>query len=157
MPKNRSCSFLAMGPRDPLPMGILSTLLACGGSVPDPPRPNVLFIVIDTLRADRLGCYGAERDTSPAIDALAADAVRFERAYATAPWTQPSVASMLTGLYPSRHGLQRPGPLPADVVPLAERLRAHGYATAAVVSHTLIGHRVDFHRGYERFDERRDR
>ena len=82
---------------------------ACLGAVScrssGPSRPNLLLIVIDTLRVDGLGCYGSPRDTSPALDALAADAARFERAYATAPWTQPSVASLLTGLYPSGHGL----------------------------------------------------
>ena len=81
---------------------LLLALASCTGSSPPvEERPdNLLLIVIDTLRADHLGCYGAERETSPAIDRLAASGLRFERAYATAPWTMPSVASMITGLYP---------------------------------------------------------
>jgi arylsulfatase A-like enzyme len=113
-------------------------------------RPNVLFIVIDTLRFDHVGCYGAARETTPAIDALAADAVRFERAYATAPWTIPSVGSMLTGLYPSRHtATSFPRQLPDDVQTLAEILKREGYATAGVVSHWAIGTRFNFQQGYD--------
>ncbi len=112
-----------------------------------------MLIVIDTLRRDHLGCYGAQRETSPAIDAFAAHAVRFERAYTTAPWTQPAVASMLTGLYPSGHGLKRPGRLSGTIPTLAERLGDAGYATAAVVSHTLLKRRHGFDRGFERWDE----
>ena len=67
---------------------------ACGCSRNQP--PNVLFIVVDTLRWDHLGCYGYERNTSPSIDTLASESVRFERAYSAAPWTKPSVASMIT-------------------------------------------------------------
>ncbi len=65
------------------------------------------MIVVDTLRADHVGAYGYARDTTPNVDALAGEAIRFERAYATAPWTQPSVASLMTGLYPSSHGADR--------------------------------------------------
>ena len=78
---------------------VLSAVWGCGGTTP----PNVLLIVVDTLRFDHVGCYGHVRDTSPAVDRLAAEGVRFERAYSTAPWTKPSVASMITGLYPSAH------------------------------------------------------
>ena len=78
----------------------LALCTACGA-----PQPNLLLVVVDTLRADNLGIYGHARDTSPRLDALAAAGVRFERAYASAPWTMPSVASILTGLHPSRHGL----------------------------------------------------
>ena len=65
---------------------------------------NVLLIIIDTLRADKLGCYGGSRGLSPQIDRLAADGVRFERAYAHAPWTLPAMASLLTSLHPQEHG-----------------------------------------------------
>ena len=78
---------------------MLLTTVGCGEAAP----PNVLLIVVDTLRVDHVGCYGHRRDTSPAVDRLAAEGVRFERAYSTAPWTKPSVASMITGLYPSAH------------------------------------------------------
>lgn len=123
----------------------------CGGAAPkDEHPPNVLFIAIDTLRVDHVGCYGAERDATPSVDALAADAVRFERAYATAPWTIPSVGSMVTGLYPSRHtATSFPRALPDDVTTLAEILKSEGYATAGVVSHWAIGRKHNFQQGYD--------
>jgi arylsulfatase A-like enzyme len=131
-------------------LALLSLVLAVGcGS----PRPrNVLLIVIDTLRWDHLGAYGYERDTSPAIDALAARGVRFERAYATAPWTMPSMASMITGLYPSGHGVKS---VMSETSPslhtLAEILRERGYQTAAVVSNRLIASPLEsgFAQGYD--------
>ena len=130
----------------------LGLQLACGGGPAR--RPNVLFIVVDTLRPDHLGCYGRARDTSPAIDALATEAVRFERAYATAPWTSPSVASMITGLYPGSHGLTRIGVrLPDTAVTLAEMLSADGYSTRGVISHSLLGRQFNFQQGYDDYSE----
>ena len=75
-------------------------LLACSPAVP--PR-NVVLVVVDTLRADHLGVYGYERPTSPRIDAFAADALRFADATSPAPWTLPSLATLMTSLYPSVH------------------------------------------------------
>jgi arylsulfatase A-like enzyme len=116
------------------------------------PQRNLLLIVVDTLRADHLGAYGYPRAVSPEIDALAARGVRFERAYATAPWTQPSVASILTGLHPASHGADRLlRVLPGSANTLAERLQEARYATAAVVSHYLIGPRFGFDQGFETF------
>ena len=123
-------------------------VVACG----QPSDQNLLLIVVDTLRADHLGSYGHGRSVSPEIDELASAGVRFERAYATAPWTQPSVASMLTGLYPASHGADRLlRVLPASADTLAERLQKAGYATAAVVSHYLLGPRFGFDQGFETF------
>jgi arylsulfatase A-like enzyme len=96
----------------------------------EPPGPSVLLIVADTLRADRLGAYGHTRDTSPFLDSLARRGVRFERVYANAPWTAPSVASLLTSWYPTRHGVT--GffqALPDRVLTLAEILTNEGYRT----------------------------
>src|SRR3989442_4810985 len=76
-------------------------LAACG---PHALRPNVVLITIDTVRADRLGCYGYARRTSPHIDRLAAGGALFERAFTTLPRTTQSVASILTRLYPKSHG-----------------------------------------------------
>jgi arylsulfatase A-like enzyme len=115
--------------------------LASSGCAPAPPR-NLLLIVVDTLRADHLGCYGHARDTSPAIDALAAEGVRFERAYSPSSWTKPAVASLLTGLYPNAHGVTDVRhPLPDGVRTLAELLAARGWDTAAVVSNVQLTHR----------------
>ena len=102
-----------------------------------------MLIVVDTLRRDHLGCYGESRPLSPAIDALARESVRFDRAYTTAPWTQPAVASMLTGLYPSGHGLHRVARLPDTLETLPEILRERGYTTAGVVSHLLLMRRYN--------------
>jgi hypothetical protein len=132
------------------------TLLACviasgcAESRPDRP-PDVLLIVVDTLRWDRVGQTRADRDTSPSLDRLAASGTRFTRAYATAPWTQPSVASILTGQPPSRHGLTRIAELPDAVETLPERLAEAGYESIGIVSHVLLSRRFGFHQGFDRF------
>ncbi len=104
----------------------------------DPPRLIVL-VSIDTLRADHLGAYGYERFTSPVLDGMAAEGALFEDASAAAPWTLPSHASMLTGLYPHEHGVttMRLG-LGKDVPTLASLLARAGYRTAAVVNSTWL-------------------
>src|SRR5262245_16714430 len=116
-------------------VGFLVLIVACESKSARESRPNLLFISVDTLRADHLGCYGYRLDTSPTIDALAAEGVRF--ADATVQWTKtwPSMASMLTGKYPASIGVRyKPRvPVPRKQVTLAEILRGAGYATAAVV------------------------
>lgn len=140
-------------PRSVLPALLAVVLLAAAGCAPEPPR-NLVFIVVDTLRADRLGCYGAERETTPAIDAMAARAVRFDRAYATAPWTRPSIASMLTGLYPTSHGAATVDlMLPDSVATLAGMLQAEGWVTAGVISHGVISRRAGFARGFDHWEQ----
>lgn len=124
---------------------------ACGPAAPH--RPNLLLIVVDTLRPDHLGCYGHTRDTSPALDSLAAGGYRFQRAYSTAPWTMSSVASMFTGLYPGSHGVTSVSNLPGEALTLAEILQSRGYATAGVVSHVVLGRQYDFDQGFEQYEE----
>ena len=117
-------------------------------------RPNVLLIVIDTLRADHLGAYGYERATSPNIDALlAAQGVMLERAYAQAPWTLPSAASYLTGREPGELYRSREAGvvIPADVPSLAERMRAAGYRTAAYVANPTLFSAAGFDRGFDTY------
>ncbi len=93
-------------------------------------RPNILFVVVDCLRADRLGAYGYDRGTSPRLDRLAARALVFERAYSTAAWTKPAIVSVLTGLYPTRHGSVDPfDVLPRRTATVPELLRNAGYET----------------------------
>jgi arylsulfatase A-like enzyme len=129
-----------------------AVLTACGRSEPDP--PNIVLIVVDTLRADHVGCYGQSRNTSPNLDELAAQGYRFERAYSTAPWTMSSVASMFTGLYPSSHGVTRVSRLPNEALTLAEILQSRDYATAGVVSHVVLSRTYDFQQGFEQFEDR---
>ncbi len=136
-------------------------------------RPNLVLVVMDTVRADRLSCYGYERPTTPGLDAFARDhATLYERARSTASWTLPSHASLFTGRMPADHGADHPrgeeaiveGP---DVIrpacglwtgapTLAERLRAAGYRTGAVVANeAYLDHRFGLDRGFERYDDRR--
>jgi len=119
-----------------------------------PPRPNIILISIDSLRADHLGSWGYERDTSPAIDALAADGVLFENAAAQAPWTLPSHASLLTGLYGRTHQAVLPKRrLAADAVTLASVLKAAGYRTHAIVSGPFMHRRFGLDRGFDAYDD----
>lgn len=131
-----------------------------------PPRPNVVFILVDTLRADRLGCYGYKGGLSPAIDELARESVLFERPIATGPWTLPSVASYLTGFYPGVHGVigiqHVGGPrtredaklkvLDESFATLAEMLKANGYVTAGFSANPLVAEKNGFAQGFDHYD-----
>jgi arylsulfatase A-like enzyme len=111
-------------------------LLACPrSSVSSGPRANLVLIVIDTLRADHVGAYGYERDTSPELDALAARGMRFARASAPSSWTKPSVASLFTSRLPSEHGaVSFLSPLSPGVETVAELLGRAGYRCLGVSS-----------------------
>ncbi len=118
------------------------------------PRPHVIFISIDTLRADHLSCYGYERATTPSLDALAATGVRFAQAYAQASWTLPSHMSMMTAQYPHVHGVEHNNEsLSEDGTTIAETLREQGYDTAAFVSWIFVSARYGFAQGFEHFAE----
>ena len=111
---------------------------------------NVLLIVIDTLRADHLGCYGYSRDTSPHIDAFAEDGVAFETAIAPAVPTHPAFATINTGQYSITHGVVAHGgggPVPRNVPWLPSILEKHGYTTCAMDN--LADWRHGYGRGYE--------
>jgi choline-sulfatase len=110
----------------------------------------IVLITIDTLRADRVGAYGWRAARTPAIDALAARGVRAEQAFATAPITLPSHASLFTGLYPSRHGARHNGMrVKANVPTLAEMLRARGFATGAFIAAFPLDRRFGLDRGFD--------
>jgi len=139
--------------RDPMPTKASPPPRATAGTEPDRP-PNIVLISIDSLRADRLGCYGNARPVSPTIDRLAATGLRFTDAVATSPWTLPSHMSMLTGLDALEHGVQTElDRLPQGVATVAEVLREHGYQTAGIVSETLVGRTFGFARGFDTFDD----
>ncbi|HKE01984.1 MAG TPA: sulfatase, partial [Planctomycetota bacterium] len=119
-----------------------------------PKGPNVVLVVVDTLRADHLGCYGYERPTSPFLDSLAAEGARFADSTAPAAWTKPSTATILTGLHPSRHGALYHGSklrVPEGGSTLAEAFRAAGYVTAGFVSNPNVKRIFDFDRGFDEF------
>jgi len=115
------------------------SLDALGPASPD--APNVLLIVMDTVRAKSLGLYGCPRPTTPALTRWAKESVVFENAVSPAPWTLPSHASMFTGLYPDQHGCDQTVPLGTGFPTLAEVLRRRGYATAGFVGNIRFCHR----------------
>lgn len=113
-------------------------------------RPNVLVYLIDTLRRDGLGCYGHPDPVSPHIDAFASGGIVFERAVAQSPWTRPSVASVFTGLWPRRHGVNRiEDALSSEVTTLAELLREAGYGTHGVIANSSVARAFGFDRGFD--------
>lgn len=116
---------------------------------------NVLFITIDTLRADHLGCYGYARDTSPNIDRLATEGVRFGQAVVQWPKTSPSLASILTSTYGHVNGLMRKcrQRLPNRLVLLPEILKDAGYQTVGIVTNGNLSKRFGFHQGFDTFIE----
>jgi arylsulfatase A-like enzyme len=115
--------------------------------------PNVVLYLVDTLRADHLGVYGEGRGLTPHLDAFAREATLFEDATAPSSWTRPSVASLLTGLAPQQHRVNRlEQGLPAEALLLSERLQASGYRTAAFVANAHIAATFGFARGFDRFE-----
>jgi arylsulfatase A-like enzyme len=126
-------------------------------------RPNVVLVSIDTLRGDRIGCYGNPRETSPTVDRLAAEGVRFRRVVAPSNWTLPSHYSMMTSLYPTAHGVNPDRALfgglrrPTGAVgvrgsaaqqTLAERMASLGYLTAAVTENGWVHPEFGFDQGF---------
>jgi arylsulfatase A-like enzyme len=119
-----------------------------------PSRPSVVLISLDTLRADRLGCYGAGRQTSPAIDSMAAEGVLFEQAISQAPETHSSHMSLFTGLYPTEHRVQRHSDVLSPELPyLVESFRNAGYRTAAVTEGGFVAAHYGFDRGFQSYEE----
>jgi len=136
------------------PMGaVLLVLGACGGSASDGRPRNAILISIDTLRPDHLSCYGHDRPTSPTLDKLAGEGVRFTDVTSAAPWTLPAHATMLTGLYPSHHGVKsHETRLPDSAVTLAEEFRDHGFQTLAVVNtHNVGAPQFQLGQGFQEF------
>ncbi len=122
-------------------------------------RPDILLLSLDTLRADHLGAWGHPRATSPAIDRIAANGVRFADAVAPSSWTLPSHASMLTGLDPASHGavaFRESTQLGKDVITVAERLWLAGYETGGMVGGGWLTSRHGFDRGFETYSAARD-
>jgi len=150
-----------------LPAGLLGLLLlaACSeatdapAETSEPPRaahdaPDLLLVVIDTLRADHLSCYGYPRPTTPGLDALAAGGTRFADVTSQSSWTLPSMASMLTG----RRMFVNARKLPADVPSLAERLQQAGYQTLAFIGNPALtsSPEAGYMRGFDVVVDRKD-
>ena len=131
---------------DPRPVGDVADIAALA----ERDDLNVLFILIDTLRADRLGSWGYERPTSPLLDRLAATGVRFDRNLAQSSWTKCSMASMWTGLYPQRSGVTRSEHVVSPEASLpAEIFQDAGYRTAAIYRNGWVAPNFGFSQGFE--------
>src|SRR4051812_19493766 len=117
--------------------------------------PNVILITIDTVRADRLGCYGASGIETPTQDALARDGIVFERAVSQVPLTWPSHAAILTGTYPFQNGVQdfTGQPLAPQFRSVAQAFKQQGYATGAVVSAFVLDRSWGLARGFDFYDD----
>lgn len=138
-----------------LPWLGLAFLLSCA---PASPRPPIILISIDTLRADHLGCYGYERETSPRIDQLASNSIRFDNAISASNWTLPSHVSLMTSQSPSIHGVVDDRvAMPAEAITLAEALDDKGYDTAALVSWIYVSEVYGFAQGFDSFQTMIDR
>lgn len=116
---------------------------------------SVLLITVDTLRADRLGCYGATRVQTPAMDALAREGVRFASAMAQVPITLPSHAVILSGTYPMTNGVRdfTSNGLPPNIELISQAMKRHGYTTAAFVSAFVLNRTWGFNRGFDLYDD----
>lgn len=118
------------------------------------PLPSILLITIDTLRPDRLGCYGHPTNKTPAIDRVAREGIVFERAYCDTPWTTASMASVMTGLYPARHGLRLPvQKMSQDAVTMAELLHAKGFQTGAIIGSFPLDSVYGLDQGFENYND----
>ncbi len=158
---------MSMSRPEALTAALLAGLLAgaCGGGK-EPRPPNVVLLVLDTVRADHLACYGYGRPTTPRIDALAEVSDRYLRVESTAPWTLPSHVSMFTGRFPFQHGVDSGRlpdgrvydgrPLAPSNVTLAEALSACGYRTAGFVANNVyMSESFGIHQGFQVYDVER--
>jgi arylsulfatase A-like enzyme len=125
-------------------------LRAAAAGLGEPVQPNIVLVVVDTLRADALG-----PGLTPELDAIARRSLVFDRAFSAAPWTGASIASLLTGFPPSVHGCADPMTMkvPDDMTTLAEALRAAGYTTAGVVANPQLDANRGFAQGFDRYSD----
>jgi arylsulfatase A-like enzyme len=137
-------------------VALLGGLLNCdsGGApeiAPSPTKPNIVLIIIDTLRADMLGAYGFPLPTSPEIDSYGREGVRFSRVVTPNTWTRPSHGALLTSLHPRTLGLYKEkGEILADrFVTLAETFQKHGYFTVGATANPNINSHYNFHQGFD--------
>lgn len=146
---------------------LVATILAALGCSSQDSRPNVIIIMVDTLRADYLGTYGFEGEISPNIDALAAESVQFDNCIAQAPWTSPSIASFVTSLHAQNHCVANGyglfceviedeyawETLPDEATTMAEVFRDSGYETAGFVGNWVVKSKFGFAQGFDTYVE----
>jgi choline-sulfatase len=135
----------------------LLTLSACSHPAPAvrPAARNLLLVTIDTLRADHVGAYGYARSQASFVDLIAQSGAVFDRAYAAAPITLPSHATLMTGRYPPGHGSRDNGMHVSRTVPtIATELKAHGFKTAAFIAAFPLDHQFGLDRGFDVYSDR---
>lgn len=129
----------------------LMAVVGCGGSE----RPNVVLLIIDTLRADHLGCFGYRRNTTPAMDSLASTGTVFANVHGQSSWTLPAVTSIFTGLNVREHGAGRRGndvyAMSPELETLPLLLNREGYSTKGIFNIYLLSEQFGFHRGFDSF------
>src|SRR4051812_11835871 len=136
-------------------LGVACTSKQSEPPAPIPPARNLVIITIDTLRADHVGAYGDTAAQTPTLDRLAHDGVLFTHAYATAPITLTSHASLMTGRYPPRHGARHNGiRLDLKTPTLADRLGEAGFATAAFIGAFPLDRRFGLIKGFQTYGDR---
>ena len=133
---------------------LLLCVLACGQ--PAQQRPNVLLVLVDTIRADHLGCMGYSRNTTPTIDSLAREGVIFTSCQSHSSWTLPAMASILSGLNPREHGAGRHFDalhgIADEIQWMPMLFKAEGYGTAAFFNVIFMSADFGFHRGFDHFE-----
>lgn len=131
---------------------VLASLASCHTT---PPPQNILVITMDTTRFDAIGAFGADAGATPTWDRLASEGARFTRAYTVTPLTIPAHSSLMTGLWPPRHGVRDNGDffLGDDAHTMAERLHEAGYATMASVGAEVTSHHWGFAQGFDTFND----
>ena len=163
MPQRRQTTKDPAGVLQTLPLGLLAILPLISGSCGSSGQPvtnglgqektNLVLILLDTTRADHLGAWGYGPNTSPEIDRVAAQGVRFSQYYSSAPWTRPAIASLITGLYPRSTGIfeEEFDALGQDLTTLAERLQAAGYVTLGLTANPNINAWFQFDQGFDEY------
>ena len=133
--------------------GFLLLWTSCGGS--RPLRPNVVLIIIDALRPDKLGCYGFDKNTSPEIDRMAAEGILFADVIAQCSWTRPSIGSMLTSQHPRSIGLfaEKWDVLQDKYMTMPEALKRKGYTTIGVTANPNINSAFNFQQGFDDYTD----
>lgn len=133
---------------------LLAAGLAATGCSDTPDGPNVVLVVVDTLRSDRCSCYGYDRPTTPFLDNLAAQGVRFSSVYCPMPTTGPAHSTLFTAQYPMVHGVTKNGfKLQEKETTLAEAFRNEGYETAAFVSSFAVNRKFGYAQGFDTYDD----
>jgi arylsulfatase A-like enzyme len=134
-------------------LGLFFALCGCAAGEGEQRRPNLVLIIIDTLRADRLGAYGFDPDASPELDVYASGGVRFSSVFAPASWTRPSLGALLTSQYPRTLGIydEEEQALNERFTTLPEVLRDHGYWTLGATANPNINSSFNFDQGFDAY------